>query len=44
MIEGGWTFVIAAYVLTLCAIIGLVLSIGLSARRWAKEAKKLDPS
>lgn len=42
MIEGGWAFVAAAYVLTFGALAALVLAIALSARRWANEAKKLD--
>lgn len=42
MIEGGWPFVIAAYLITFGALAVLVLAIALRARRWANEARKLD--
>ncbi|MGE0594725.1 MAG: heme exporter protein CcmD [Hyphomonadaceae bacterium] len=42
MIEGGWSFVIPAYVITLAMVAGLALNAILRARYWAREAKKLD--
>jgi heme exporter protein CcmD len=42
MIVGGWMFVIAAYALTFGALVALIVRVALSARRWSREAEKLD--
>lgn len=42
MITGGWTFVIAAYVVTLGGLAVLAITVALRARAWAKRAKELD--
>ena len=42
MIAGGWSFVIAAYAVTLGGLAALALAIAWRARRWAKEARSLD--
>jgi hypothetical protein len=42
MIAGGWTFVIAAYAVTLGGLAVLALIVALRARQWAKRARKLD--
>lgn len=41
-IQGGWAFVLAAYALTFAALTVLVLATAWRARRWAREAEKLD--
>lgn len=43
MIEGGWAFVIAAYVVTIALLGALTLAVAMSARRWAKRARELEP-
>lgn len=42
MIAGGWTFVIAAYGLTLGGLLVLAISVAVRARTWAKRARELD--
>ncbi len=42
MIEGGWAFVVAAYAVTISALIVLAAVVMLRARRWAKQAKELE--
>lgn len=42
MIEGGWPFVLTAYAVAGVALIALVVLALLSARRWAREAQRLD--
>jgi heme exporter protein CcmD len=42
MITGGWTFVIAAYGVTLGGLAVLAISVALRARSWAKRARELD--
>ncbi len=42
MISGGWSFVIAAYGVTLGGLAVLALVVALRARQWAKRARDLD--
>ena len=42
MITGGWSFVIAAYAVTLGGLAVLAIAITLRARAWAKRADELD--
>ncbi len=42
MISGGWTFVIAAYVVTLGGLAVLAMAIALRARAWARRVRELD--
>jgi uncharacterized membrane protein len=42
MITGGWSFVIAAYAVTLSGLAVLALVVALRARQWAKRARDLD--
>lgn len=42
MIEGGWPFVVAAYAVAAFALTVLVSAILFGARRWSREARKLD--
>lgn len=41
MIEGGWSFVWAAYALTFSALSVLATVVVLRLRKWAREARKL---
>lgn len=43
MIEGGWSFVAAAYAVTFTGIGALALIAFLRARAWAKRARELEP-
>jgi heme exporter protein D len=42
MIEGGWSFVWAAYALTLASLALLSLVVVVRLRHWARQAKELD--
>lgn len=42
MIAGGWPFIYAAYALTVVSLGGLALVVLLRARRWSREARKLE--
>jgi len=42
MIAGGWTFVVAAYVVTLGGLAALAITVAVRARAWAKRARELD--
>jgi heme exporter protein CcmD len=42
MIEGGWSFVWAAYALTFAALVVLALVVVLRLRHWARRAHELD--
>lgn len=42
MIEGGWPYVLASYAVASVALIALVIAVLVSARRWAREAKKQE--
>lgn len=42
MIEGGWSFIYAAYAITALGLGGLALTTFLRARAWARRARDLD--
>jgi heme exporter protein CcmD len=42
MIAGGWSFIYAAYALTVLLLGGLAVIVLLRARHWSREARKLD--
>ncbi len=42
MIEGGWSFVYAAYAVGGVALVGLTVIVVLRLRYWAKRAKGLN--
>ena len=42
MITGGWTFVIAAYGVTLGGLLILAITVAVRARTWAIRARDLD--
>lgn len=42
MIEGGWSYIWAAYAATLACVGGLALVAALRLRFWAKQARALD--
>jgi hypothetical protein len=42
MISGGWTFVIAAYGVTLGGLAVLALVVAVRAREWAKRVREVE--
>lgn len=42
MIEGGWSFVWAAYAVAGVALVALSGAVALRLRHWAKRARELD--
>jgi hypothetical protein len=42
MIHGGWSYVDAAYAVTLAGLVVLVVIVGLRSRHWARAARALD--
>lgn len=42
MIDGGWPYVLAAYAVAGAALFVLAAIVLASARRWSREAKKLE--
>jgi hypothetical protein len=42
MIHGGWSYVDAAYAVTLAGLVGLALIVVLRYRHWARAARALD--
>lgn len=42
MIDGGWPYVWASYVVAGVAVVALALVIALRANHWAKRARELD--
>jgi heme exporter protein CcmD len=42
MIEGGWSYIWAAYAATVVSLGGLALTVVLRLRFWAKQARALD--
>ncbi len=42
MIASGWSFIYAAYAVTVALLGGLAVIVLLRARRWSREARKLD--
>lgn len=42
MIEGGWSYIVAAYAVAVVALVALTLSVILRAHHWAKQARALE--
>ncbi|MFT3726929.1 MAG: hypothetical protein QM759_03805 [Terricaulis sp.] len=42
MIHGGWSYVEAAYAVTLAGLIGLAVVVVVRFVHWSREARKLD--
>jgi heme exporter protein D len=42
MIQGGWSYVWAAYAVTVSGLAALALIVTLQARRWAARARALE--
>jgi len=42
MIEGGWAYVVAAYVVALLALVVLTVAVVWRGAHWAKRARALD--